>query len=423
MFESAKDAKMKKAFLILVSLGFLLMTACQSGTAPAKSADSAAAKLTRDVQAPAQVASPAASPADRLLDDWATYLSGLPGLDAADKFKPVEEASPWQDFAKSINGHWTAFDTTTLGPMKQWAGDDLLEAGRATKTLFYPFGGPDFVTAFAFFPDAEKTVLMGLEPVGNMPEFDKRSAEWTEGFFKDLDSILADFLRRGYFVTKRMNEVFAEGRVDGALPIICFFLKRTGHTVLGIERLAPDAKGQWVETPYKRFKKRPKRPYGVRIDCTRPGDGRPRSVEYYSCDLSDAAFTKESPLYRLCDGYPGLTTYVKSASYLLHYSDFANIRGLILARSQFVLEDDTGIPYRYFKRAGWGTQLFGAYTKPVEDFSAVLEQPDLKEAYDDPAGNVKKLPFHFGYHWVSKIDNLLLFTRPEEKEEVRSDGK
>jgi hypothetical protein len=419
MFENAKDAKMKKPFPIVVALGFLLVNACQSGSAPSKSAGSPSTTLARNVQAKDQSPSAAAPSADRLLDDWATYLGGLPGADAADSFKPFEEASSWQEFAKSINAHWTAFDTAILGPMKQWAGEDLSEAGRATKTLFYPFGGPDFVTAFAFFSGAEKTVLMGLEPIGNMPEFDKRPAEWREGFFKDFESILSDFLMRGYFVTRRMNEVFAEGRVDGALPIICFFLKRTGQTILGIERLAPDAKGQWIETSYKRLKKRPRRPYGVRIDYMNPGDGLLRSVEYFSCDLSDAAFTKESPLYRLCDGYPGLTTYIKSASYLLHYSDFANIRDLILARSQFVLEDDTGIPYRYFKKAQWGIQLFGAYTKPVEDFSARLEQPDLKEAFDDPAGNVKSLPFHFGYHWVSKIDNLLLFTRPGEKSEVR----
>jgi hypothetical protein len=418
MFETLKDAKMKKACLILFFLGLVLAPACNPGTTPAKSAEPSSAALARDVRTQDQPLSQA-SAADRLFDDWATYVSGLPGAERADIFKPLEETAPWQDFVKSINGHWTAFDTTILDPMKLWAGEDLLEAGRATKTLFYPFGGPDFVTAFAFFPGAEKTVLMGLEPVGNMPDFSKRSAEWKEGFFKDLDSILSDFLKRGYFVTKHMNEVFAEGRVDGALPIICFFLKRTGHTVLGIERLAPDANGQWVETPYKRLKKWPKRPYGVRIDYTRPDDGALRSVDYFSCDLSDAAFTKGSSLYRLCDGYADLTSYIKSASYLLHYSDFANIRGLILERSQFVLEDDTGIPYRYFKRQGWGIQLFGAYTKPVEDFSAILEQPDLKEAYDDPAGNVKKLPFHFGYHWVSKIDNLLLFKRPEKMDDKR----
>lgn len=27
--------------------------------------------------------------------------------------------------------------------------------------LFYPFGGPDFLTAFEFFPQAESFVLMG----------------------------------------------------------------------------------------------------------------------------------------------------------------------------------------------------------------------------------------------------------------------
>jgi hypothetical protein len=402
---------MKKACMFLMALMLLSCLGCQAGTGPEAPPKPSSPAVSQEP--PAQVsAQPAVTP-DRTQDGLAAFISGLPGT--AEAWKKKEEADSWRVFAKSAAGHWTAFDTGILEPMKKWAGEDLRESGLVTKTLFYPFGGPDFVTAFAFYPDAGKTVLMGLEPVGNLPDFETAPPEWTDAFFRDFDTIMPDFLKRGYFVTEHMNEVFSKSRVDGALPLITFFLKRTGHSIVAVKRLAVDDKGEWAEAPFTPLRRLPKRPAGVRIDYVRSGASVAQSVYYFSCDLADAAFRKDSPLYRLFDGLEGVTTFIKSASYLLHYGDFSNIRTMILRKSLFVLEDDTGIPYRYFKRQGWEIQLYGAYAKPVEDFSATVEQKDLKAAYEDPAGNVRKLPFHFGYRWVSKIDNLLLMKRPPAK--------
>jgi hypothetical protein len=404
---------MKKACLILLALTFASSLGCQQETGPDKTSNPTSPNLPRAAQVqPPAPAAPAVA-VDRLHDEEATTMSGLAAV--SDESKKIEAAASWQAFAKSLNGHWSAFDTAILEPMKKWAGEDLRESRLVTKSLFYPFGGPDFVTAFAFYPDAGKTVLMGLEPVGNLPDFGQETPEWRDGFFQDFETILSDFLKRGYFVTEHMNEAFAKGRVDGALPVMLFFLKRTGNTIVGLRRLTVDGKGEWAESPYAVQKRLGRRPNGVRVEYVRPGESVVRSVYYFSCDLADPAFPKASPLYRLFDGLEGVTTFIKSGSYLLHYADFSNLRAMILAKSLYVLEDDTGIPYRYFKRQDWETQLYGAYAKPVEDFPALVEQKDLKAAYDDPAGNVKPLPFHFGYRWVSKIDNLLLTKRPAAK--------
>ena len=402
---------MKKVCLLLLALTLVLNLGCPPGSSREGAQGPTAPSPAQETQPQAPAVPPVAI--DRVYDEAAALMSGLAG--GAEGAKKLQESAPWQAFAKSINGHWDAFNAAILGPMKAWAGEDLSESRLATKTLFYPFGGPDFVTSFAFYPDAEKTVLMGLEPAGNLPDFGREGAEWTDGFFKDFEAILSDFLKRGYFVTEHMNEAFGKARVDGALPVMTFFLKRTGHSLVGLKRLSVDEKGEWVETPYATVRKLPKRPSGVRVDYVRTGGSVVQSVYYFSCDLADPAFGKDGPLHRLFGGLEAVTTFIKSGSYLLHYGDFSNIRNLILAKSLYVLEDDTGVPYRYFKRQGWDIQLYGAYAKPVEDFPAIVEQQDLKAAYEDPAGNVRKLPFHFGYRWVSKIDNLLLMKRPPAK--------
>ena len=103
------------------------------------------------------------------------------------------------------------------------------------------------------------------------------------------------------------------------------------------------------------------------------------------------------------------TTYIKSASYLPHYKEFSNIRNLILAKSRFVLEDDTGVPFKYFSPKEWASQLYGEYIEPVSDFKGV-GQEDLRAAYADPS-RVKPLPFHLGYHWGTNKDSVLFFRK------------
>ena len=354
-------------------------------------------------------AAQAAAPrrADPGLDLLFARIAGLPGSPAA----AWQDEASWKTFSDLADKDWKGFDTTVLEPMKVWAKIDLREARRATEVLFYPFGGPDFVTAYSLFPEARETVLMGLEPVGNLPDLDRSTAAWRESFFADLGELVSGFLRRGYFITREMNDVYSRGRVDGALPVIAFFLRRGGYAVADVRRLAPSAAGDWIETPYEKLTTRPHRPYGVKILYLKPGDPAARSVTYFSCDVANKAFEPGSSLYRFLAPLERMTTFVKSGSYLLHWNDFSTVRRFILDRSLFVLEDDTAVPYRFFKDGGWQVRLFGRYATPVKDFTNV-EQPDLRKAYEDGGSSVAPLPFHFGYRWRTQIDNLLLAKRP-----------
>ena len=100
-------------------------------------------------------------------------------------------------------------------------------------------------------------------------------------------------------------------------------------------------------------------------------------------------------------------TFLKSASYLLHYGSFTTIRNLILDKSDYLVQDDTGIPFKYFNNADWKVSLFGIYEKPVKDFIDDLYQEDLDSAYKSTI-NLKKLDFSLGYHWSSKEQNQIV---------------
>jgi hypothetical protein len=265
------------------------------------------------------------------------------------------------------------------------------------------------------FPEAETHILLGLEFVGRLPDFAAFSPERADGYTRNIGAALSDFFNKSYFITRNMNAAFGGDKVDGVLPVICLFLERTGNHILAVKRCEFLDTGEMLESDFIVPAKKQHRPYGAKVEFRTGADGPPKSVYYFSCDLVDDAFKLESALYKYLAAIPFETTYVKSASYLMHYKTFANIRNLILDQSRFVLEDDTGIPYRHFKPETWQARLYGEYIKPVKDFSGV-EQMDLKAAYADPASDLRKLPFHLGYHWGTNKDSILYFLRRKAPE-------
>jgi hypothetical protein len=354
--------------------------------------------------------SPQRLPVDAAFDEMAKFISGI-SCDSQD-LKTIQETPEWKNFAAGLEKSWGELELKRLGAMRTWAQSELAGANAATKTLFYPFGGPDFLTAFDLFPEADSYILMGLEFIGKLPEFTPgapNEAKHVEAYLGNLTAALADFFNKSYFITRNMNTTLARDKVDGVLPVICFFLKRTNNSISAVKRIEVMENGQLLEYDFALPRKRYVRPYGIKIEFFANGTNRLRSLYYFSCDLSDEPFAKDKPFYLYTDGLNFETTFVKSASYLLHYKFFSSIRGLILRKSRFVLEDDTGIPLRYFKPAEWDAQLYGEYIKPVSDFKGV-DQLDLEEAYKDPV-RVKKLPFHLGYHWGTNKDSILYFKR------------
>jgi hypothetical protein len=351
---------------------------------------------------------PAAAPVDQTaFEDAARFISGLPC--AAEPLRRLQENKDWKDFAAAIDKAWADLEIRRLKPMREWAAAELADSRAAIRTLFYPFGGPDFPTAFELFPEARTYILIGLEPVGKLPDFSRSTMAQASGYLQTLNGALWDFFNKSYFITRAMTATLAVDKVDGVLPVLSLFLKRTGNTIVSLKRCEFLDTGELMETDFFARKRRAVQPYGVKIEFLTAGGTTPRTLYYFSTDLSDGSFRPRSKFHRFVESLSPETTFIKSASYLMHYTFFSEIRGQILDKSQWVLEDDTGIPYKFFKPETWDVQLFGEYAKPIDLFKGV-DQADLKQAYAVP-GKAKILPFHLGYHWSSNKDSILYFHR------------
>ena len=103
--------------------------------------------------------------------------------------------------------------------------------------------------------------------------------------------------------------------------------------------------------------------------------------------------------------------YLKAASYLLHEAYFSRIRSFLLNQAASVLQDDSGIPFRFFRAGDWRLWLFGTYSGTLDIF-AKHYQSDLQAAFATP-GAALPLPFGTGYKWRLGESNLLLAVKQQ----------
>ena len=96
-----------------------------------------------------------------------------------------------------------------------------------------------------------------------------------------------------------------------------------------------------------------------------------------------------------------VNTFMKSASFTLHRSEFSVMRSLVRDLSNSIFQDDSGLPYRHFDKDEWGFHLFGGYIPPIKSFSRHAYQSDLQRTYDKATANgCQHLAFSLGYHYL-----------------------
>lgn len=318
----------------------------------------------------------------------------------------------WKDYQAKINLDWPSMDSTRLKPMANWRDEEVSPRINDSLLLFYPFSGPDFLHAYILFPYADDYLFLAQEQLGEVPDLSKMKQKDLSDYLDKFYYSIRDIYMRSYFITGRMNTDLHNARVKGVLPVIIFFMAQTGHEIVDVkyEYVSSDGSFKPLSTVTGRFSATE----CVSIDFNTKDSDKIKSLRYFRCDISDEGFNSTPGFKTYLNNLGEINTYVKSASYLLHYGTFNTIRNIILDNSKSVLQDDTGIPYKYYDMTKWDAYLYGVYVKPIADFpSPYLMQNDLKKIYDAGGDNVKELPFSLGYHWSSGDQNQMFFIRKD----------
>jgi hypothetical protein len=328
-------------------------------------------------------------------NDIARYLAGL--RPAASSSLSAVTDSGWRQHARQIDAGWVAFERRQLRHVRSWSAAKL-RAPRAT--MFYMFGGPDFVHANAFFPHATTYVLSGLEPVGQSPQILALHGSALDDSLASLRKSVSHFLEYGYFITSQMGKQFKAGKFTGTLPVLYVFLARSGKTIRQVEYVTLDGNGMAVPVRGKR------KPTGVKITFV-GRDSRPRALYYFSTNLENAGVAK-SRFLKFCAQLGQGDSLIKSASYLLHFGGFSKVRDFLLKHSAVIVQDDSGIPLKYFSHQNWNLSVYGQYVGPIPIFKQHY-QPDLAELFR--SGNAGRVKFGIGYRWYYQHTNILVAER------------
>ncbi|MCC6371225.1 MAG: hypothetical protein IT236_09495 [Bacteroidia bacterium] len=407
---------MKQCYFLLAALGMIIMHSCSEAKSTNKKKDEIkTVSVKKDTlvsdslkTVALQDSVPQAVEKNRF-NEISAILAGM--QDEGNALNYLFDTIAWKENREFMNASWKKLETNRLNKLSKWGDKELIQANKNCKTVFYPFSGPDFITANAFFPKADKMIMLGLEPIGSLPQLDKFDGQDSKDYANDFRKSLTDIFEKSYFITQYMLRDFQKQKVNGLLPVLCFFIKKTNHQIVDIKYLVKKNNDSIEEVDYDTRKNF----FGVKVICKK--DTLTKTIYYFRYDVSNKQFNDTCVFYKFINKQtPNSVTYVKSASYLLHANFMSNMKKLILNNSNYLLQDDTGIPYDDIDKTKLFTiKLYGKYVQPVKNFPYLRMQKGIVKAFETDSASIPDLPFHLGYHWQSKKDLLMLATKIQTK--------
>jgi hypothetical protein len=343
-------------------------------------------------------------------DDAARFLAGLPGRGTS-PLKLLESEAAWREHARRMDGLFTDFRDRRAPQMREFARTELSRREDLACPVFYPFSGADALTLLTFFPGRKTYVMAALEPPGRVPLPRELPAESLQRLLPPLASTLESLLRKSFFVTREMDRQLRGQITDGVAWPLLIQLVRAGYVITGHDYVTLDDRGRLALRHQDTRRAQSGRNRGLRLFLTEGENGRPLELYYFSLNLDDAHLRNNPAFSKFVASLGSTCTMLKATSYMLHDPGFSRIRSLILDRSALILQDDTGIPWRFLSSGGWDVQLYGDYEQPYGKSFQFRLQRDLRAAYDDPGRRVKPLRFRIGYGAGRVASNLQIARR------------
>lgn len=358
---------------------------------------------------------PADSP--QYWDDRARFLAGLP-LPENSPLKPFTETVNYRKHREHMDRFWSRVQGENVDRMRTWR-KNRIPSDQETRPALYPLSGADFVNLHTLFPRARGYLMFALEKPGFPPDPLKLKKKRIAPRLASMRRVIASIASRNYFYSQSMKMEMKDDNLSGITPALMVFVSRLGLQVRDVRRIGLDDEGALHELSREGFFANGRRPVvrGIRIQLMGPGDAQPRSLVYLQIRVARDTLYLNHPVGKFLWQFSGINTVLKSAVYLLHWERYAGLRNFLLLESNVVVQDDSGIPFRFFTNGGWDIKLFGdyvTYRMKIGGLGQIRLQADLLARYKKDRQDIEPVPFRFGYGALRRDaghSTLMLLTR------------
>ncbi|HEU4734497.1 MAG TPA: hypothetical protein VFT22_41690 [Kofleriaceae bacterium] len=330
---------------------------------------------------------------------------------------------------KQILSHMAEFRTTYFEKGRSWF--DGVVPRDLPKSVVYPFGGGDLLSALVAFPDATEITTISLELAGDPRRLRTLSPAAVERSLGALRTEIGGLISVGSNTSENLSNQqrndlpgqvssFLLGLVAGGYEPVSmryFSLDPTG-AIHYLDQAEIDELDQAAQKDRPRSLKHdwqsPSFSHAfanVEIQYRKRGETQLRVHRHIGWNLGDPYLGKHPELIRHLEKKGAVTMLTKGASYLLYRGDFSVIRGYMLDHLKWMLSDSTGIPPTYARPAGMIQETYGHYEGAFLE-SAQDNRHDEAFVALWHSQKTRRLPFRFGYVDKDKQAHLVV-TRPK----------
>jgi len=340
------------------------------------------------------------------------------------------EAPPSGYDAAAVAAHCKELAKSTEAWKKNWRDPaapffrELLQ-GKYPPAVVYPFGGGDLSTLLVVYPDATEYTTLSLEGMGD-PRPLAGLGKKLPGELTKLRQLVGPNLGWAWNTTIQLSINSSEtgAGLPSILTLTLVALDINGYEPLEARFFRLGAGGAihyldaadleaWDTAATARPGQRKATNAvqqgafnDIEIVFRKRGDpsAPKKTFRHIAGDLSDAGLAKDGAALEHLAQKREIAAMTKAASYLLWKPEFTKVRDYLLGSMKHMISDDTGIPPRYSKPAGFTTDLWGTYTGPFFDWA---RGPVANEMIQLFRGNKRPQPFRFGYYDAAKRSILM----------------
>lgn len=267
------------------------------------------------------------------------------------------------------------------------------------KTVVYPFGGGDLLTALATYPEATEITTLSLERAGDPRSINRLRSDPALGeILKPIRKRIVHLFRLAHSLTREMGHAAKHELLPDQLVFALVALAVHGYEPSSLRyfRLEADGTPHYYTLPEIAAAQRRNKPNPAftNMELVFKAHGHNVTYRHFGANLDDQHLRATPSLIKHLELKGRVAAMTKAASYTLWWPNFSIIRNYLLHHMDWMISDSTGIPPGFAQRAGFEYETYGRFDGPffpnrkkeVEAWRAIWQaQPR------------RNLPFLYGY--------------------------